>query len=130
MEVDQAVCSGSDCPHPPSLWGAALPLDRGRGGESALQSKMGAASRHHPLAAGAGWARVIWSERWCTVVLACGTVPYLSIFPALVSSAFAEGRGSFFSCIPTPTVVSCWQGSYELVWDGQPGPLTVVHPLC
>lgn len=59
MEVDQAVCSGSDCPHPPSLWGAALPLGRGRGGESALQSKMGAASRHHPLAAGAGWARVI-----------------------------------------------------------------------
>lgn len=31
MEVDQAVCSGSDCPHPPSLWGAALPWVVGEG---------------------------------------------------------------------------------------------------
>lgn len=100
MEVDQAVCSGSHCPHPPSLWGVALPLGHGRGGESALQSKMGAASRHHPLAAGAGWARVIWSKRCCTVVLACGTVPCLSTFPALVSLAFAEGGGNFFSESP------------------------------
>lgn len=96
MEVDQAVCSGSGCPHPPPLWGA-LPLCPGREGESALQGEMGAASRHHPLAAGAGWARVTWGERCCTMVLACGTVPCLSIFPALVSPAFAGGRRSFFS---------------------------------
>lgn len=97
MGEDQTVCSASDCPHPPSLWGAALPLCPGKEGESALQSEMEAASRHHALAAGAEWGRVIWSERCCTMVLACGTVPCLSIFPALVSPAFAKGRGSFFS---------------------------------
>lgn len=98
-------------------------------GESALQSERGAASRH-PLAAGAGWAGVLWSERCCTVVLACGAAPWFSIFPALVSPAFAEGRGSFSSWIPTLSAVSCWQGSCELVWDGQPGPPTVVHNSC
>lgn len=50
-----------------------------------------------PLAAGAGFARVMRSRRCCTMVLACGTVPCLSILPALVPPAFAEGRGSFFS---------------------------------
>lgn len=49
MEVNQATCSGSDCPHPPPLWGAALPLGRGRGGESALQSKKGAAKQASSL---------------------------------------------------------------------------------
>lgn len=93
MEVDQAVCSGSDCPHPPSLWGAALPLGCGRGGESALQSEMGAASRH-PLAAGAVGTEVLWNERCCTMVLACGTVPCLSLprYPLLLLKA--EGVSS------------------------------------
>lgn len=49
MEEDPALRCSSDRPHPPPLWGAVLPPPSCRiGGESALQSEMGAASGDSP----------------------------------------------------------------------------------
>lgn len=46
----------------------------------------------------------------------CGTVPCLSIFPALVSPAFAEGSGSFFSSITT--LLQKVVGREAMRWSG------------
>lgn len=81
MEVWTRLCALARTILTHFLCGEPCPCVMGEG-ESALQGKMGAASRHQPLAAGAGWwARVIWSESCCTMVLACGTVTCLSSLP-------------------------------------------------
>lgn len=115
MEVDQAVCSGPDCPHPPSLWGAALPLGRGRGDESALQREMGVASRHLLTAEGAG---VLRSERCCTMVLACGTAPCLSILPAQVRYPLLLLKVEGVSSPESPPLLQKVAGREAVSWSG------------
>lgn len=108
MEADLAACCGSDHPHPPSLWGVALLPSHGKGGESALRSVRGAASRHPP-AAGVGWTLgPLEQEKLSSgVVLSCGTVPCISLLPGQVPPALPEGPGALFLEILTLPVVHC-----------------------
>lgn len=70
----------------------APPPSHGREGESALQSKMGAASGQ-PRAAGAGWTRVLWSERCCALAWSLPVLLYpvspssLARYPQLLLKA-------------------------------------------
>lgn len=99
MEADQAVCCGSDCPHPPSLWGEALPCRVvGEGVKVPCRARWEQPAGI-PLAAGAGWTGVLWSEGCCTLTwsLPVVLVACLSLFPGPIPPAFAEGRGGFFS---------------------------------
>lgn len=99
MEVDRAVRAAAQALLTHLLCGKQLcPTSRGRGGESALQSVMGAASGH-PCGCRdkMDWDLLQREMLSSGVVLACGTVSCLSLLPGQVPPDLAEGREGLFS---------------------------------